>query len=386
MSRPPARPRYHHNVPRRVVSPLVTALVAVGLSGLVLVGSPVVPAGAQEISVTRLQRDIADNSARIDDLTRQARDAQARADVLATDIDATQTHLDQTRLHAVALKEQIRSRMAAIYITGRHGALPVTDAQSFSDAASARHYGNDVTQIDRSLQTELLQNAESLDADVAHLRDAKAEADSQKAASLAARNQAEDLLTRQKTLLAALDVIPLMGTARLSARQMADWYDSTGFVARLSDGMTIRDLAGIYLQEGADEGVRGDLAFAQSILETGYFRGATDNNYSGLGACDSCSGEPAFPSPRDGVRAQIQLLKNYGDPDSTTATLHHPPQATWWGSDPGRAAHNFDTFYAKGRAQTWQAMGKGNWATDPNYSAKVIGIFIRMSVFAADHA
>jgi len=364
----------------------VTALVAVGLSGLVLVGSPVVPAGAQEISVTRLQRDIADNSARIDDLTRQARDAQARADVLATDIDATQTHLDQTRLHAVALKEQIRSRMAAIYITGRHGALPVTDAQSFSDAASARHYGNDVTQIDRSLQTELLQNAESLDADVAHLRDAKAEADSQKAASLAARNQAEDLLTRQKTLLAALDVIPLMGTARLSARQMADWYDSTGFVARLSDGMTIRDLAGIYLQEGADEGVRGDLAFAQSILETGYFRGATDNNYSGLGACDSCSGEPAFPSPRDGVRAQIQLLKNYGDPDSTTATLHHPPQATWWGSDPGRAAHNFDTFYAKGRAQTWQAMGKGNWATDPNYSAKVIGIFIRMSVFAADHA
>ena len=30
-------------------------------------------------------------------------------------------------------------------------------------------------------------------------------------------------------------------------------------------------------------------------------------------------------------------------------------------------------------------MGKGNWATDPNYSAKVIGIYIRMVVFAADH-
>ena len=49
------------------------------------------------------------------------------------------------------------------------------------------------------------------------------------------------------------------------------------------------------------------------------------------------------------------------------------------------AARNFDTFFAKGRAQTWQVMGRGNWATDPNYSTKVIGIYIRMVVYAADH-
>jgi hypothetical protein len=154
---------------------------------------------------------------------------------------------------------------------------------------------------------------------------------------------------------------------------------------QLAGGMSMRDLAQIYIEEGADEDVRGDVAFAQSVLETGYFRYALDNNYAGLGACDSCAGEPGFPSPRDGVRAQIQHLKNYGDPDSRTPGLAHPPSPTWYGADPAIAAHNFDTFFAKGRAQTWQVMGRGNWATDPNYSTKVIGIYVRMVVYAADH-
>jgi hypothetical protein len=154
---------------------------------------------------------------------------------------------------------------------------------------------------------------------------------------------------------------------------------------RLSDGMTIRALAQIFVEEGADEDVRGDVAFAQSVLETGYFRWALDNNYAGLGACDSCAGEPAFPTPRDGVRAQIQHLKNYGDPDSRTPGLAHPPSPTWYGNDPTQAARNFDTFFAKGRAQTWQVMGRGNWATDPNYATKVIGVYIRMVVYTADH-
>ena len=114
-----------------------------------------------------------------------------------------------------------------------------------------------------------------------------------------------------------------MGTAQLNARQMADWFESTGMPYRLAGGMSIRELAQIFIEEGADEDVRGDVAFAQSVLETGYFRWAIDNNYAGLGACDSCSGEPSFPSPRDGVRAQIQHLKNYGDPDSRTPGLAH---------------------------------------------------------------
>ena len=68
-----------------------------------------------------------------------------------------------------------------------------------------------------------------------------------------------------------------------------------------------------------------------------------------------------------------------GPPGSRT---RRRPRGT--GRIPRQAARNFDTFFAKGRAQTWQVMGKGNWATDPNYVTKVIGIYIRMVVFAAD--
>ena len=301
------------------------------------------------------------------------------------DIDAAQVRVYLTGQQAANVRDELRTRAAALYVTGRTGTSPLASLRNLSDSASAAHYGDGATQADKALLGRLADTAAQLDADLAQLHDAQDRADAERATAVRTRSDLESLLSRQKTLLAALDVIPVMGTARLTARQIADWYATTGMEPRLSGGLSIRDLAEIYVQEGNDEGVRGDVAFAQSIVETGYFRSATDNNYSGLGACDSCSGEPGFPTPRDGVRAQIQLLKNYGDPDSTTATLHHAPDPTWWGSDPARAAHNFDTFYAKGRAQTWQTMGRGNWATDPNYAAKVIGVFVRMSVHAADH-
>ena len=83
--------------------------------------------------------------------------------------------------------------------------------------------------------------------------------------------------------------------------------------------------------EGQAEGVRGDLAFAQSIVETASFGVAAGSNYSGIGVCDSCTGGYAFPTPLDGVRAQIQLLRNYADPDSrdsfASTVIPEPSQA-----------------------------------------------------------
>ena len=124
----------------------------------------------------------------------------------------------------------------------------------------------------------------------------------------------QDLLVRQRKLLAALDVIPVLGQPQLTAAQIASWFHANYRGYRLSGGTTIDQLAAMYIQEGNDEFVKGDVAFAQAVLETGAFRSSLDNNYSGIGACDSCSGEIAFPTPRDGVRAQIQHLRNYSDP------------------------------------------------------------------------
>ena len=59
-----------------------------------------------------------------------------------------------------------------------------------------------------------------------------------------------------------------------------------------------------------------------------------------------------------------------------------PPSPYWYGADPATAAHNFDTFYAKGWAPIWEMMGKGKWATDPNYAGKVIGLYERIATHA----
>jgi hypothetical protein len=173
---------------------------------------------------------------------------------------------------------------------------------------------------------------------------------------------------------------PVMGPSVLTGAQMAGWIRSQGYSPNIET--TIDDLANTYIQEGSDENVRGDVAFAQAVVETGGFEAAPDNNYAGMGWCDSCSSGTSFPTPRDGVRAQIQHLLNYADPNSRASQLHHPPSPYWYGMDPATAANNFDTFFAKGWAPTWEQMGHGNWATDPNYSGKVLHIYAEMLAFA----
>lgn len=74
-------------------------------------------------------------------------------------------------------------------------------------------------------------------------------------------------------------------------------------------------MAKIFLTEGEKEGVRGDGAFCQSLIETGYFKFGGDvqsnqHNYAGLGATGGIPGL-SFPDDRTGVRAQIQHLKAY---------------------------------------------------------------------------
>ena len=138
----------------------------------------------------------------------------------------------------------------------------------------------------------------------------------------------------------------------------------------MSGDTKIGELADLYVEEGAAEHVRGDIAFAQAILETGSFGHATDNNYGGIGVCDSCNGEIPFATPRDGVRGQIQMLKNYADPESRAANLANPPSGAIYGRDPVSAARSYDTFFAKGRVPTWNLMGNGNWATAPEYAPK----------------
>jgi hypothetical protein len=164
------------------------------------------------------------------------------------------------------------------------------------------------------------------------------------------------------------DVSPtVVGDPVMTADELVGWYKSEGIVGYVA-GVDLPTLAKAYVDEGNAEHVRGDVAFAQSIVETGAFTSplTTHNNYAGIGACDTCPTGFDFPSPQMGVRAQMQLLHAYADKTVSTKTLANPPV----GSDP-------DSLSVRGCCQTWNAL-TGTWATDPNYGPKLMTVYLSM--------
>jgi hypothetical protein len=169
---------------------------------------------------------------------------------------------------------------------------------------------------------------------------------------------------------------PIMGPSRLTADELVAYITSLGLHPKLT--VPLRTLAGWYISEGNAEGVRGDVAFAQSILETGAFMfpghgllDPGDNNYAGIDACDSCKHGDRFGSALLGVRAQIQLLRIYADPSLTKITdLAHP-----------LALLHQPRLGFSGQVQTWYALG-GRWATGANYGFHIYAIYQNMVALA----
>ena len=81
---------------------------------------------------------------------------------------------------------------------------------------------------------------------------------------------------------------------------------------------SVLDMLKYYLSEGEIEGVRGDIAFCQSCLETGNFtfKGSAvtldQNNFAGIGVTSNGMKGNSWETPQLGIRAQIQHLKAYG--------------------------------------------------------------------------
>lgn len=105
----------------------------------------------------------------------------------------------------------------------------------------------------------------------------------------------------------------IMGTAVATAEQMKV------YIKKVNIGVPdeVLDMIPIYLEEGTVEGLRGDIAFAQSCLETGNFtfKGSavdlSQNNFCGMGVTSNGMKGNSFSTPREGIRAQIQHLKAY---------------------------------------------------------------------------
>ena len=138
-------------------------------------------------------------------------------------------------------------------------------------------------------------------------------------------------------LVKAPELYTIMGTTTTTTvDQMMKYYKSSGVNYpgnELGKGgaPTLESFCKLYLEEANAEGVRAEVAFAQTMLETGWLKYGgivkiEQFNFAGIGALDgnSTGNCATFPDVRTGIRAQIQHLKAYGSSGALTNSCVDP--------------------------------------------------------------
>jgi hypothetical protein len=312
-------------------------------------------------------------------LQRKLTQLEAQVRTTQHDLDIAHDNLQQAAVDAYinAGSSRLETAIAAIARAG-----------SALDASRTMHLIGSFSDT----QNELVQEYEALEAKLVAQREQVAE---QKRAADVMLASAQAKVTQDNTAIAHAHVrltatvlgimqfekaatsasSPILGPSLLSAQQLADFVRASGYHPRIT--VPLDELARDYIKEGAAAGVRGDVAFAQSILETAWFTfpggGQVlihDNNFAGIGACDSCKHGFSFPSAQIGVRAQMQALRIYVDPNLKINTLKDPLVM------PKMLKLGF-----RGKVQTWWDLW-GTWATGAFYGQRVYDIYERMVAFA----
>jgi len=166
---------------------------------------------------------------------------------------------------------------------------------------------------------------------------------------------------------------PILGKPILTAEQLAAFLLSREPNPQIY--CTPLELAQYFIEEGNKVGVRGDIAFMQSIHETGWFRFGgqvlpEQNNFAGFGAIDGTTiGQGNnFGSPEVGVRAQIHHLFVYATTDPLpNGIANASPRAQ---------------FVQRGIAVNWEDLN-GRWAVPGNgYGEGIIALFNTALAFA----
>lgn len=180
----------------------------------------------------------------------------------------------------------------------------------------------------------------------------------------------------------------IMGTSATTVEKMAayykDRYTYPAFYAN-SEAPTIEDFCRIYFEECAKEGVKAEVAFCQSMKETGFLQypGAScvvspsQYNFAGLDTTGAILEDGSidvgrsYSGVREGIRAHVQRLKAYAAKGTTPESYAYPCidsdkfASKWWrdtivGSSP----------YVEWLGKSQNPSGFG-WATDPNYGYSI---------------
>ena len=170
---------------------------------------------------------------------------------------------------------------------------------------------------------------------------------------------------------------PILGGSSLTPAQMVAYFRSVNkspLYSTYRATVSLEELATIYVDEGYQEGVRGDMAFIQAIKETGWFSfggspvSPAQNNFAGIETYNCVNGVcvpgRSFENARIGVRAHIQLLRRYADATRAKSQYANPPANI------------------VGTAPTWTGLN-GKWAVPGNgYGESIISMYNSMLTHA----
>jgi hypothetical protein len=364
-----------------------------------------------ELAVAELTRAVSDDQSALSGANQAAAEAAdtraAALSQLGADQDALAAAIaDQQAAHVqvAADRNQLRAIAVGLYTGEITNPQPASVVQLEADQQSAIDTGEvevvagvvvkdvrlDVQRAEASDRTRM-KRAAAVDRDQQTAATASAEATAAQSRAQAAAAAlkadetqssaaAQQLASAQSALQIELAAVAgpsspaglsVLGAPALDATQMVTWYNAQGYVDLTT--APIQQLAAWYVEDGQREGVRGDVAFAQAILETGGFSSPDAvnlNNYAGIGHCDTCSAGWTFPSPQGGVDGQLQLLRIFAggsapDPIAPVLAALAPSQEPRGGC-----------------CSTWEAL-TGIWATDPTYGTQILSIYQQMLQFAS---
>ena len=172
---------------------------------------------------------------------------------------------------------------------------------------------------------------------------------------------------------------PIMGSSNITVQEMVDYFNASGAVypaEELSEGGadSIETFCQMYYDEATAEGVRPEVAFAQTMKETGFLQYGGDAsieqfNFAGLGTTGNSVPGNSYPDVQTGIRAQIQHLKAYATADALNQEcVDDRYEYVKKGSAP----------YVQWLGQQENPEGLG-WATGDNYGYDIVGMIEEMT-------
>lgn len=163
--------------------------------------------------------------------------------------------------------------------------------------------------------------------------------------------------------------ISIFGAAEASKAQAVAFIKENNPQVQLA--CSVEELVDLYWKEAERENIRPDLALAQSIVETGFYRYGGDvqhnqNNFCGLGTTGGGVRGATFKTPEIGVRAHIQHLLAYTQKRRPQTAIVDPRY---------ELAHNIRL--ERGVVDTWYGLN-GTWAMGSMYCEKIMAAYQKM--------